>query len=259
VYGLKYPERGNYYTNPSLSGIPPWRDSDSDSIVAATEDEYTTSLMREPTQKLSYCWLAPMRWARAATGSASSDVTLTPPDYEMPPVPPGDFASSILRHANSAQNLGEFDSRSLLRSRSVRSQPASASPPPLKNAAADVAAAAATAAAAAATMPNSTLATFASPNAAPAQAAPARPAPPEKSAPPAKSVPPAKPALAPLATTAPRQLAVSPNFAAELSPELPPEVPRRNPHRGRAAQMLSKAAKRNADIARVAGGRQGIV
>lgn len=77
--------------------------------------------MREPTQKLSYCWLAPTRWANgSATGSG--DLTPTPPAYEMQATllaPPGtDFMT--LRTTGSANSLSELDGRALARARSMR-------------------------------------------------------------------------------------------------------------------------------------------
>jgi hypothetical protein len=158
IDGLRYPAKTAYYTNPPLSGLPPWQHrQNAGGGGAGPAETYRTALMREADVRRSYCWLAPARWAAraaaagragAAGSSDASDATLTPPAYETPPLGaqtshPASLAeldrsdammaggsSSLLRHAFSAQSLGEMDAaraQQLLRARSVRSA-ASGSP-----------------------------------------------------------------------------------------------------------------------------------
>jgi hypothetical protein len=127
VIGMKYSSKIRYFASPSLSGLPPWQRGNGGSTSpslsasdAASSTSAVNALMREATQKMSYCWLAPSRWANgSATGSG--DLTPTPPAYEMQATllaPPGDFMT--LRGSASASSLSELDGRALARARSMR-------------------------------------------------------------------------------------------------------------------------------------------
>src|SRR6202012_2759587 len=131
VIGLKYSDKIRYFACPSLAGLPPWKAAGPNTpgyVAGMISENGTTALMRDATQKLSYCWLAPTRW-ETPSGSAGT-LTPTPPAYEMsarggtgsPAVTAlpslsaptaGDLAG--MRNAFAAQSLSELDGAAILR------------------------------------------------------------------------------------------------------------------------------------------------
>jgi hypothetical protein len=127
VMGLKYSDKIRYFACPALSGLPPWKVGNPNSPGQLSENG-ATALMRDASQKLSYCWLAPGRWSTPA-GSAGT-LTPTPPAYEMSarggtgspavtalpsigPPQPDDIPG--MRNAFAAQSLSELDGAAILR------------------------------------------------------------------------------------------------------------------------------------------------
>jgi hypothetical protein len=123
--GLKYSEKIRYFACPSIAGLPPWKGPAGSN--SAVFENGITALMHDPSQKLSYCWLASARWGTPA-GSVGT-LTPTPPAYEMsartgignvastalPSLAPIPDHIGQLGNAFAAQSLSELDGEAILR------------------------------------------------------------------------------------------------------------------------------------------------
>jgi hypothetical protein len=130
VMGIKYPDKIRYFACPSITGLPPWKSaaSNNPALANTVSENGTTALMRDATQKLSYCWMAPTKWSTPA-GSAGT-LTPTPPAYEMsasrggpghlaitalPSIGPSGDDITGLRNAFANHSLSELDGAATLR------------------------------------------------------------------------------------------------------------------------------------------------
>jgi len=127
VSGLKYAEKIRYFACPSLDGLPPWRSPTHPHHhpnAAPSASSSATPPMRDATQSMSYCWVAPSRWSPNGSSNSLTAPSLrdhrppssTPPAYEGPsPTSTGanksPSATLPMRSVPNKNSLAEIDER----------------------------------------------------------------------------------------------------------------------------------------------------